>query len=123
MMLRAYRSNLDRWLVLPAIALGGALGALLRFGWISCFPLRDTTIPWAIFSENILGAFVLGWLLSIFIRRQGKHRYIRAFSGWMVQMVELLEAGDIKDAFWNLFLSILPGLLLTLAGIQIGLRL
>ena len=123
MMLRAYRSNLDRWLVLPAIALGGALGALLRFGWISCFPLRDTTIPWAIFSENILGAFVLGWLLSIFIRRQGKHRYIRAFSGWMVQMVELLEAGDIKDAFWNLFLGILPGLLLTLAGIQIGLRL
>jgi len=132
MQLKAYRSNLDRWLVLPAIALGGALGALLRFGWVSCFPLRDTTIPWAIFSENILGAFVLGWLLAIFIRKRGNHRYIRAFfgtgligsfttfSGITIDLAHYYHNASYLLLSLYILLSITAGLVAAFAGIWAG---
>lgn len=42
------------------------------------------------------------------------------FSGWMVQTVELIQSGFVKTALINLLLSIIPGLLLTLAGIWLG---
>ena len=132
MKLKAYRSNLDRWLVLPAIALGGALGALLRFGWVSFFPIRETIFPWAIFSENILGAFVLGWLLSIFIRRQGKHRYIRAFfgtgligsfttfSGITIDLAHYYHNASYLLLSLYILLSIAAGLVAAFAGIWAG---
>lgn len=68
-------------IVWAAVALGGGAGAILRFFWGTFFPFTQSVFPWAVFTENITGAFVLGWLLAIFTRQRGKHRYIRAFFG------------------------------------------
>ncbi len=61
--------------------MGGACGALLRYYWGILFSPAYHSFPWAVFTENITGAFVLGWLLTIFVRQRGRHRYLRAFFG------------------------------------------
>ncbi len=128
---KAYR-NLDWWLIWPAIALGGAIGALLRYSWVTFFPVHGTAFPWAIFSENILGAFLLGWLLAIFIRRRGKQRYIRAFfgtgligsfttfSGITIDMAHYVHASSFLLAVLYPVLSIAAGLAAAYAGLRLG---
>lgn len=64
-----------------AVALGGAAGALMRYGWSLPFQALSADFPWAVYTENILGAFLLGWLLRVFQRRLGRHRLVRAFLG------------------------------------------
>jgi fluoride exporter len=117
------------------MALGGALGALMRYGWVTLFPVQDTAFPLAIFTENILGAHTVttgsAWAGDVdpeyhttwVILSVGFAGSYTTFSGWMVQTAELVEAGDLKDALLNLLLSIVPGILLTLAGIRIGMML
>ncbi|TVQ70893.1 MAG: CrcB family protein, partial [Balneolaceae bacterium] len=131
MQLKAYR-NAERWLVWPAIALGGSLGALLRYGWVTNFPVRDASFPWAIFSENVLGAFVLGWLLAIFIRKRGKHRYIRAFfgtgligsfttfSGITLDLAHYVHNSSYLLLSLYTLLSITAGLIAAMAGLRAG---
>ncbi len=138
----------DTLLLILWIAMAGAAGACLRYGvdrlMHKIFP---TSLPVGILAVNLSGSFFIGVLFGLVASGSGMADVPEAgrihpdyhtlwvilsvgfagsyttFSGWMVQTVELLEAGDAKDAFWNLALSIIPGLVLTLAGIQIGLRL
>lgn len=128
---KTYR-NTDRWLIWPMVAFGGATGALLRYSWVTFFPVQGASFPWAIFSENILGAFLLGWLLAIFIRRTGKHRYIRAFfgtgligsfttfSGITIDMAHYVHASSFLLAVLYPVLSITAGLAAAYAGLRIG---
>ena len=121
----------DRWLIWPAMALGGALGALMRYGWVTLFPVQDTAFPLAIFTENILGAFLLGWLLAFFIRKRGKHRFIRAFFGTGLigsfttfSGITLDLAGFVHNS--SFFLPVLYSMVSMAAGLAaalIGLRL
>ncbi len=120
----------DKWLIWPAMALGGALGALLRYGWVTLFPVQDSAFPLAIFTENILGAFLLGWLLAYFIRQRGKHRFIRAFFGTGLigsfttfSGITLDLAGFIHNS--SFFLPVLYSMVSMAAGLAaalIGLR-
>jgi fluoride exporter len=64
-----------------AVAGGGACGALMRFAWGALFPETSGNFPWAVFTENILGAFLLGGLLALFTGKTGNHQYIRSFFG------------------------------------------
>lgn len=41
------------------VALGGALGAMARFG-LNVFLQRDVEFPWGTLSANLLGCFVMG---------------------------------------------------------------
>jgi CrcB protein len=43
------------------VAAGGAVGCVARFGVSTAFPTRD--FPWATLLVNIVGAFVLGFLI------------------------------------------------------------
>ena len=139
-------AQIDVAVLLFLIAAAGAAGACLRYGVDRLIhKLYPTPLPVGIMAVNLSGSLFIGLLFGILASgsgmagvqvKDGIHPdYLSVwivlsvgfagsyttFSGWMVQTVELLEAGDIKDAFWNLFLSILPGMLLTLAGIRIGL--
>ena len=57
-----------RWLVV--VFLGGALGALARFGISALAPRSEGAFPWATFGTNVAGAFALGMLLEV-LARQG----------------------------------------------------
>ncbi|TVQ65914.1 MAG: CrcB family protein [Balneolaceae bacterium] len=141
-------AQVDIPMLLLWLAGAGAAGACLRYGVDRLVHrLFPTSLPVGILAVNLSGSLFIGLLFGALAAGTGMDGMQGAggihpeyhslwltlsvgfagsyttFSGWMVQTVELLEAGDLKDAFWNLFLSILPGLLLTLAGIQIGLRL
>ncbi|WP_167736591.1 CrcB family protein [Nocardioides sp. 1609] len=47
--------------LLPVVALGGAAGAVLRFGLGEWFPPHDG-FPWTTFAINVTGAFLLALL-------------------------------------------------------------
>src|SRR3954447_19670211 len=47
-----------------AIMIGGAVGTLARAGVAEALPHTPTEWPWATFLVNLLGAFILGWLLT-----------------------------------------------------------
>lgn len=52
------------WRELPVIALGGAIGALLRAGLGEAFPAGPGEWPWVTFAVNLAGAFALGYLVT-----------------------------------------------------------
>lgn len=65
--------------VLGAIALGGALGALARYGVAHVIHVATDTFPWATFWTNVSGSFVLGFVLVLIVERFPPSRYARAF--------------------------------------------
>lgn len=56
---------------LAVVALGGAVGALLRWGLSEAFPDPAAGFPWTIFAVNVAGAFLLALLpASAVVRRR-----------------------------------------------------
>lgn len=48
---------------LMSVALGGAVGALLRWGLELALPTEQTAWPWATLLANVLGSAALAWLV------------------------------------------------------------
>ncbi|MBE7370387.1 fluoride efflux transporter FluC [Dermacoccus barathri] len=66
------------------VALGGALGAVARFGVAEALPHAYGDVAWATFVVNIAGAFVLGCLLEALTRSgpdTGARRSVRLVLG------------------------------------------
>ncbi len=67
-----------RWLLV--VFVGGTFGGLCRF-LLSHLGLRDQgSFPWATFGTNVAGAFALGLLLEVLVRRgadEGSRRTLR----------------------------------------------
>ncbi len=54
---------------LGAVFLGGMIGATGRVAFATWFPVLDEAFPWTTFVENVVGAFLLGAILTILVRR------------------------------------------------------
>lgn len=65
--------------VLGAIAGGGVLGALARYGIGEAMPASDG-FPWATLLVNVIGSFALGALLILLAERFPPNRYLRPFA-------------------------------------------
>jgi len=66
---------------LAAIFCGGIVGALARTALSRAFPDSPHTWPWAIFSVNVVGAFMLGYLVTRLAERLPTSAYKRPFLG------------------------------------------
>jgi fluoride exporter len=66
---------------LAAIFGGGVVGALARTGISQAFPDSAHTWPWAIFTINVLGAFLLGYFITRLSERLPTSAYKRPFLG------------------------------------------
>ncbi|HXD67629.1 MAG TPA: fluoride efflux transporter CrcB [Solirubrobacteraceae bacterium] len=66
---------------LAAIFCGGIVGALARTGLAQAFPDSAHTWPWAIFTVNIVGAFLLGYFVTRLAERLPTSAYQRPFLG------------------------------------------
>lgn len=112
-----------------AIAMGGALGAISRYGlgvWISS--KWNQSFPLHTFLINIGGAFLLGFLNILFIDRFTVSPFWRlgigvgflgaftTFSTFGFEVVSLLEGGSLFTAGLYTLLSVVVGF----AGVALG---
>ncbi len=59
--------------MLGVVALGGAVGALLRYGLSEAFPDPAGGFPWTIFAVNVVGCFLLALLPAFPAVRRRAH--------------------------------------------------
>ena len=115
-----------------AVAAGGALGGPARYALEARVTAPAAGYPWATFSANVAGAFVLGLLLVLILDLWPPRRYLRpflavgfigsftTFSTWMVEVGELVSGGSPLIAVLYLSGSLTAGLAATGLGLLVG---
>ena len=118
--------TLSTW---AAVAVGGALGSLLRFwmtGWIGA--LTGPRFPWHTLVINVLGSLVIGWFGTLTAERLPIHADARifvmvgicggftTFSSFSLQSLDLLRTGEL--ALGLLYIG--GSVLLCLAAVTAG---
>jgi fluoride exporter len=90
---------------LAAIFLGGAIGALARYGLARALPHDPGSWPWATFCVNVAGALALGYLTTRLQERLPPTAYRRpllgtglcgaltTFSTMQVELLQMLDDG------------------------------
>jgi CrcB protein len=63
------------------VAVGGAGGALARYGLARGFPVAAGTFPTTTFVINAAGAFLLAFLLEVLLRRGAPDHWLRLLVG------------------------------------------
>ena len=67
-------------LAMTAVAVGGALGSVLRYLVSHWFTQRlGPAFPWGTFAINVSGAFIIGVVLQLAVTRAGFNPYVRLF--------------------------------------------
>ncbi len=120
------------WERLLLVAVGGALGALLRYGVGALVAERFGPTVMGTFVVNVSGALALGLLLGLTEGRWKAPPLVRpalaigflgaytTFSTLMFESVDLAESGAIFAAFANIAGSSAAGLLAVYAGLAAG---
>jgi CrcB protein len=116
---RAAHPQISR-LELAAVGLGGAVGALGRVGLEQAWPSTVGSWPWATFAVNILGAFLLGSLLTVL--RHGPvsiptYRLLGAgfcgalttFSTMQIELLQMLDRSRYELAIGYVGASVVGG--------------
>lgn len=115
------------------VAIGGAMGALARYGLGTWIAERWPTIfPLGTFIINVTGSFAIGFLLTFTIERYqlgpewrlllvvGFLGAYTTFSAFEYETLKLLEDGRLMTAMLYVVSSVLAGLLAVWAGAAAG---
>ena len=109
-------------------ALGGALGALARWGVATALPHSPGGWPWATLLVNLTGCLLMGALVAVLTARSPEPPWARPFlavgvlggyttySAFAVEVVGLVEAGAPVLAAGYVLVSLLGGVLAVAAG-------
>ena len=120
-------------LQLIAIAVAGAIGALLRF-WMSSwvYGLFGRDFPYGTLAVNVIGCLAMGISFVLLVERLGSAPEWRAlvmigflgafttFSTFSLETLQLLEGGEIGRALTNVAASLILCLGATWIGILAG---
>ena len=102
-----------------AIAAGGALGSVMRYGlsmWVHSFAGRG--FPYGTLAVNVLGSLAMGFLFVLLVERMGESALWRAglligvlggfttFSSFSMETFNLIEQGAIAKAVANMAASL-----------------
>ncbi|GAA3817776.1 fluoride efflux transporter FluC [Cellulomonas soli] len=119
------------------VGLGGAAGTGARYALTSAVPPVDGGWPTATFVENLVGAFLLGLLLELLVRRgpesSGTRRLRLAlgtgvlggfttFSTLAIEVERLGAAGHVGTGLAYGLVSVVLGFLAALLGVLAGAR-
>jgi len=111
------------------IGCGGFCGAVARY-WMTLWVQRrlESTVPLGTMSVNVLGCFLLGFLMTYVDRRSGASPHVQlfvkvgllgaftTFSTFGYETIELLGEGELRDAF----VSLSGNLVFGLVGVVLG---
>jgi len=70
-----------RWDVLAAVATGGALGSLARYGLSVALPHSRGQFAVSTFATNVSGCLLIGVLMALLTAAGNPHRLLRPFLG------------------------------------------
>ncbi|MDK3255227.1 fluoride efflux transporter CrcB [Blastococcus capsensis] len=109
-------------------SLGGALGALGRWGLAEALPPSPTGWPWATLLVNLTGCLLLGALLAALAARSPEPPWVRPFLGigvlggyttystFAVEVVRLAEDGSSLAAAGYVLASVVGGIAAVVLG-------
>lgn len=119
-----------------ALALAGALGAVARFGLnFLMMQWLGRSFPWGIFSINILGSFLIGFLGVFLLSKLQWSEPMRVvvltgflgafttFSAFSVDALALIERAAWLSAAFYIIGSVVFALIATWSGMQLAERL
>ncbi len=118
-----------QWL---AIALGGALGSVLRFAAVSYLtPLFGFRFPLGTFAVNLVGSFLIGVAYVLLVEKTtlpvewrlffitGLLGGFTTFSAFSLEMLQLWQTGHVVNALVYASSSVILGLLMALLGMAL----
>jgi CrcB protein len=117
---------------IAAIVTGGAIGTVARAGVAEALPVGAGRWPWATFIVNLVGSFILGWLLTRLAERTAPSRHWRflagtgfcgavtTFSTFQIETLQLARAGHEGLAVGYAAGSIAAGMAVAVMGVLIG---
>ncbi len=118
---------------LLAIAVGGAIGSLLRYGGtVGVHQLLGKGFPYGTLTVNVIGSLLVGLLYVILVERLQVSPEWRAllvtgllggfttFSAFSLETLLLVEQGELLKAALNVVLSVVLCLAVAWIGIAIG---
>ena len=122
-----------------AVATGGALGAMSRFGiyellrrWKLAGDSVESGIPLATLLANLIGCFLIGLLLGSGVGEKSpalKYGFgvgflgsLTTFSTFSAESVEQMQSGQSYLALAYVLISLMAGVLLVYAGMMVGKR-
>ena len=116
-----------------AVAFGGSLGALSRYGVDTWIERRSESLfPWATFVINITGCFAVGFLIAAIVDRHNAPQWLRTglvvgfcggyttFSTFAQESLDLVQARDIAIAAAYVVASVGIGIVAVLIGTRVG---
>lgn len=113
--------------VLGAIAAGGVVGALGRYGLTEALPHQPGSFAWSTFAVNVTGCLLIGVLMTV-IGEVRVHRLARpflgvgvlggytTFSAYVVDVQQALDAGAARIALAYAFATMVTALAATWLG-------
>jgi CrcB protein len=113
------------------VALGGALGAVLRFGsGLLVLRALPVSFPLGVLTVNIVGSFVMGMFAVYSFHRGVQHLNpfvmtgvlggFTTFSAFSLEAFTLYERGEIGAAVLYVVLSVVLSLLALVAGVVLA---
>ncbi|MBM7584113.1 CrcB protein [Bacillus pakistanensis] len=110
------------------ISLGGFIGAILRYG-VGIFIKKriHSTFPIATFLVNVLGSFLLGYMIgsriggnTLALLGTGFLGSFTTFSTFKLESIKLINQKQLRTFFCYLFTTYIFGILLAFIGYYIG---
>lgn len=122
-----------QWL---AVALGGALGSILRFAAVNYLtPLFNYRYPIGTFLVNLAGSFLIGVAYVVLVEKASLPAEYRlffitgvlggftTFSAFSLEILQLWQQGHVFNAIAYAVSSVVLGLMLAFAGMALAQKL
>jgi fluoride exporter len=117
---------------MAAIAAGGCLGTLARYGVDRAMVPAPLGFPWPTVVVNVVGSFALGLVMTLVVGRWAPTRYVRpfaaigfcggftTFSTMVVEVAQRGQHGRVGTALASVVVSSLAGLVAVVLGMAVA---